>query len=101
MVSKYAKADPRFFHTRERINFMNNRSWKLAIERTIGEITSKMVIDIPKEFCAELERITYAEHTTPVEDLKPEVDDLCVIMCQWVVSEYSGWRPVSLLSEGV
>ena len=63
MVSKYAKADPRFFHTRERINFMNNRSWKLAIERTIGEITSKMVIDIPKEFCAELERITYAEHT--------------------------------------
>ena len=80
---------------------MNKHSWKLAIERTIGEITSNMVVDIPKEFSAELERITYAEHTTPVEDLKPKVDALCVIMYQWVVNEYSGWRPVSLLSEGV
>tara|TARA_B100001939_G_scaffold298316_1_gene273265 strand:- start:902 stop:1144 length:243 start_codon:yes stop_codon:yes gene_type:complete len=80
---------------------MNDRSWKLAIERTIGEITSNMVVDVPKEFSVELDRIIIHPEKTPVKNLQPEVNAICVVMYQWVVNEYNGWRPVSLLSEGV
>ncbi len=80
---------------------MNKHSWQLAMTRRIGEVTSSMVVDVPEDINAELNRLTFAEHETPVEDLQPVLDGVFLYMSKWAMDEFKGWEPLSLLSGGV
>ena len=38
---------------------MHKHLWQLAMMRKIGEVTSSMVVDVPKDISAELNRLSF------------------------------------------
>ena len=80
---------------------MHKHLWQLAMMRKIGEVTSSMVVDVPKDISAELNRLSFDCLGIPVEDLQAELDTVFLVMSKWAKDEFKGWEPLSLLSGGV